>query len=440
MQDQSRSPRPSASGPCNATRLAAAAVASLSVLGAVLVAAHAHAETRPTAADVTARNPAPARLLRSLVRDPSAYDPKKTAVATDLLLGDLLFHSPLTLGAKAREIGLSCNGCHPNGAAHTTLALGDLSNRPGNVDLTTGFFRAGANNHVADFLSIPSIRGARYTPPYGYGAESASLGEALDHHAVASFGGAPLPRAQLTALVRYVQDLDFLPNANLDAHGRITARAGEAARRGETYFDRPRAQLGGMSCASCHPASSMFRDGRTHRVGSGTGTQAGALDDAFDTPTLLGTAETAPYFHDGRFATLADVVTFFDQGYGLGLGTDEKRDLIAYVEAVGAVDQKTDARSTPQKMQDTFIYLELLLAGDAMDDRSVWSMALDACITELARQQKPARVADRAIVDEAQLKSLAQRVRSGSTLAGMRPEVADIAKDLAKLAADYGTP
>lgn len=411
--------------------------AAACVAAAVLVSGPADAENRPTAADVALKSPGPARLLRSLVRDPSAYDPQKTAVATDVLLGDLLFHSPLTLGPKARELGLSCNGCHQNGAANNTLTLGDLSNKPGNVDLTTGFFRAGANNHTADFLSIPSLRGARYTAPYGYGAESASLGEALDHHTVASFGGAPLPRAQLTALVRYVQELDFVPNANLDSHGRMTARAGEAARRGEVYFDRPRAQLAGMSCASCHPASSMFRDGHTHRVGSGPSTQAGALDDAFDTPTLLGTAETAPYFHDGRFATLSDVVTFFDQTYGLSLGTDEKRDLIAYVEAVGAVDQKTDARTTGQKLQDTFIYLELLLAGDAMDDRSVWSMALDACITELARRERPARVADRAIVDEAQLKSLAQRVRSGSTLSGMRPEVADLAKDLTKLAADW---
>ncbi len=414
------------------------ASAFVSLAGALVAAGvPAHAETRPTAADVTPRSPAPARLLRSLARDPSAYDPKKTGVATDLLLGDLLFHSPLALGAKARELGLSCNGCHPNGAAHTALTLGDLSNRPGNVDLTTGFFRAGADNRAPDFLSIPSLRGARYTAPYGYGAETASLTEAVDHHAVASFGGAPLPRAQLTALVRYVQDLDFLPNANLDAHGRISARAGEAARRGEAYFDRPRAQLAGMSCASCHPASSMFRDGRTHRVGSGPSAQAGALDDAFDTPTLLGTAETAPYFHDGRFATLSDVVSFFDQSYGLGLPADEKRDLTAYVEAVGAVDQKTDGRATPQKLQDTFIYLELLLGGDAMDDRSVWSMALDACITELARPQRPARVADRAIVDEAQLKSLSQRVRSGATLSGMRPDVVDLSKDLYRLAADW---
>jgi cytochrome c peroxidase len=412
--------------------------ACITLLATALVVADAHAESRPTAADVALKSPGPARLLRSIVRDPSAYDPKKTSVATDVLLGDLVFHSPLTLGPKAREIGLSCNGCHQNGSTNNALTLGDLSNKPGNVDLTTGFFRAGANNHAADFLSIPSLRGARYTAPYGYGAENASLSEEVDHHAVAAFGGAPLPRAQLIALVRYVQDLDFVPNANLDVHGRVTLRAGEPARRGETYFERPRAQFAGMSCASCHPASSMFRDGRSHRVGSGPSTQAGALDDAFDTPTLLGTAETAPYFHDGRFATLADVVAFFDQSYGLSLGTDEKRDLVAYVEAVGAVDVKTDARTVPQKLQDTFIYLELLLAGDAMDDRSVWSMALDACLTELSRQARPARAADRAIVDEAQLKALAQRVRSGATLSSMRAEVADLAKDLAKLAADYG--
>jgi hypothetical protein len=399
----------------------------------------AHADTRPTSADVTPKSPAPARYVRSLARTPSAYDPKKNGIPTDLLLGDLLFHSPLVLGPKARELALSCNGCHPNGAAHTTLTLGDLSNKPGNVDLTTGFFRAGADNHASDFRSIPSLRGARYTAPYGHEGLNASLSESVDQHVTASFGGAPLPRAQLMALVRYVQELDFVPNGNLDVHGRILARAGEAARRGEAQFDKPRPQFAGLSCSGCHPASSMFRDGHSHRVGSGggAGTPVGAIDDAFDTPTLLGTAETAPYFHDGRFATLSDVVGFFDQSYGLGLQADEKRDLVAYLEAVGAVDLRNDARSNTQKMQDTFIYLELLVAGDAMDDRSVWSMALDAAIAELARPQRPARLADRVLSDEVQLKSLGQRVRSGATLSGMRPEVAELSRELWRLAAEW---
>ena len=42
--------------------------------------------------------------------------------------------------------------------------------------------------------------------------------------------------------------------------------------------------------------------------------------------------------HDGSLATLADVVEWFDSEHSLGLANDEKADLTAYLEAVGAAD------------------------------------------------------------------------------------------------------
>ena len=45
----------------------------------------------------------------------------------DLLLGDLLFHSPHVLGATAQRDGLSCHVCHPNGATNATLVLAGAS-------------------------------------------------------------------------------------------------------------------------------------------------------------------------------------------------------------------------------------------------------------------------------------------------------------------------
>ena len=122
----------------------------------------------------------------------------------------------------------------------------------------------------------------------------------------------PLPPRKLAALVRYVQDLDFLPNANLDARSHLTARASEAARRGEAIFTRAEPGFDGGSCATCHDPSTFFRDGRVHRLGTATSPSPSAVDGGYETPTLLGTAETAPYFHDGRFATLREVVGWFD--------------------------------------------------------------------------------------------------------------------------------
>lgn len=70
----------------------------------------------------------------------------------------------------------------------------------------------------------------------------------------------------------------------------------------------------------------------------------------FKTPTLRNVALTAPYMHNGVFATLEEVMDFYDVGGGVGLGLDvpnqtlapdslhlsgeEKRDLIAFLHAL----------------------------------------------------------------------------------------------------------
>lgn len=401
-----------------------------------LFAARAAANPHVDPDGVHARLPAPARYLRTLAHNPEGYDPQRAAVATNLLLGNLLFHSPAVLGSKAAALGLSCNMCHPNGAAHTTLVLGNLSDKPGNVDLSTSYFRAGADDHRADFVNVPSLRGVRFTGPYGHDGRTASLSEFTSGVIESEFGGAPLSRAELAALVLYMQDFDFLPNANLDAHGRLTVRAGEAARRGEVLFEMPRPGFGGSSCATCHPASSYFRDGRVHRVGRTAPPSPDALEDGEETPTLLGTAETAPYFHDGRFASLGEVVAYFDIEFHLGMRPRDRDDLTAYLVAIGTVDRTEDDRTLAQRMTDTFRYLELCSSGPALDDSRVWIMALDLARQELTRQAPPA-VAARVRADAWTLDAVLWRVVTGSPLASIREDVRGLTRELSRLAADW---
>src|SRR6476646_10044972 len=137
--------------------------------------------------------PLPARYLRTLAHDPGGYDPTRSDGVIDLLLGDLLFHSPHILGAEARRLGLSCHVCHPNGATNATLSIEGVSDRPGNVDLTTAHFRAGADNRIADGVNTPSLRGARFTGPYGRDGRTASLSEFVRDVVSNEFGGGPLP-------------------------------------------------------------------------------------------------------------------------------------------------------------------------------------------------------------------------------------------------------
>jgi hypothetical protein len=381
----------------------------------------------------------PARYLRTLAHDPGGYDPIRVdgTGVIDLLLGDLLFHSPHILGAEARRLGLSCHVCHPNGATNATLAIEGVSDRPGNVDLTTAHFRAGADNRIVDPINTPSLRGVRFTSPYGRDGRTASLSEFVRDVVTNEFGGAPLPPAQLSALVRYVQDLDFLPNANLDERGRLTARASASARRGEALFMAPRAGFDGGSCATCHVRTSFFRDGRAHRLMSGHPPSPHAIDDGFETPTLLGTAESAPFFHDGRFATLADIVAWFDRTFALGLAAGERADLTAYLRAVGAVDRRDDDRSRAQRMVETFVYLGLLVDGDVRDDRAIWNGAIDAVLAEMARHPRAAAVEPTIAALEGRLRSLAARVNAGAPLPELRPEIIETRRRLIRLAADW---
>ncbi|MCO5102176.1 MAG: hypothetical protein M9885_15005 [Burkholderiaceae bacterium] len=155
------------------------------------------------------------------------------------------------------------------------------------------------------------------------------------------------------------------------------ARRGDAdalsalAREGLRLFE------GKAGCARCH-SGDAFTDGRLHRLGvpdnpqilrdpertvsllrhhavlgarepmsvrSDTGAQAwthrAADRGRFATPSLRGVAHTAPYMHNGSFATLAQVIAFYDRGGGpaselqpLGLDAHERDALVAFLEAL----------------------------------------------------------------------------------------------------------
>src|SRR4051794_2804196 len=133
-------------------RLALAAAISLSLLGCAREPAAPVVERSPPARAFPLLSPLPARYLRTLAYDPGGYDAASPpggparGEASDLLLGDLLYHAPSTLGPRARALGVSCQSCHPNGATNAAFVLEDLGDRPGNVDLSTRFFRAGADD------------------------------------------------------------------------------------------------------------------------------------------------------------------------------------------------------------------------------------------------------------------------------------------------------
>ena len=257
--------------------------------------------------------------------------------------GDMLFDSPEIVGPRARALGFACSACHNRGDVNRALFVPGLSRRAGGIDIDNGFFNPRGNDGRLDPLDVPSLRGIRFTAPYGRDGRIASLREFARNVIVGELGGPEPSPLILDALVAYMNEFDFLPAPLLARDGTLNGRASAAARRGEAIFNRPFAAMSGRSCASCHIPDGNFVDGRRHDIGSVAPSSPHARDGALDTPTLLGSLYTAPYFHDGSVPTLAAVVDWFDGRYRLGLDAGEKADLTAYLEAVGTGEEPFEA-------------------------------------------------------------------------------------------------
>jgi cytochrome c peroxidase len=299
-------------------------------------------------------------------------------------LGNLAFSSPAILGEVARQAGVSCATCHVNGAGNAKFFMPNMSTRPGNFDTTGPLFNPNANNFVLDPVRIPSLRGARYLAPYGHDGRMASLRDFVHNVIVNEFAGPePAPRI-VDAVVAYIQDIDFLPNPILGPGGRLTGTITEAERRGEALFSRPFPHDPGMSCAGCHVPSAGFVDHQQHDVGSG---------GLFKTPTLRNADFNAPYFHDGRFDNYDQVVGHFDRVFDLGLSAQDRRDLVAYVTAVGDGTQPYERDGAGGTLKEINDFSTVLATAIPAADKEIVALAVDTIGNELREltERYPAR-------------------------------------------------
>jgi hypothetical protein len=289
-------------------------------------------------------------------------------------LGDLAFNSPDILGGTAVRAGMSCGTCHVNGAGNSRLFVPGASTRPGNFDTTGSLFNHKADNGVLDPVRVPSLRGERFLAPYGHDGHIASLRDFVRNVIVNEFSGPEPSPTILDALVAYIEDIDFLKNQSLDSNGRLTGQSNEAERRGETIFSRPFPRDASMSCASCHIPSAGFVDHRQHDVGSG---------GLIKTPTLLNADFNAPYFHDGRYGRLDQVVDHFDRVFELGLTSQDRSDLTAYLKAVGDGVVPYDLDGVTGRMKEINDFASVLDFAIPAHDSAVVELAVSTIGREL---------------------------------------------------------
>jgi len=138
---------------------------------------------------------------------------------------------------------------------------------------------------------------------------------------------------ELDALAAYVSSLDHVnPSPFRNADGTLTPDA----LAGRVTFER-------LGCDTCHAGSELTDSSRNllHDVGTITplsGKRAGEALLGFDTPTLLGVWETAPYLHDGSAPTLRDVLISKNHddlhGFVSSLTSREVDELVAYLQQI----------------------------------------------------------------------------------------------------------
>jgi mono/diheme cytochrome c family protein/DNA-binding beta-propeller fold protein YncE len=196
----------------------------------------------------------------------------------------------------------------------------------------SGDGRACATCHVdgrEDSLVWASPDGPRQTPmlagrlaktaPYGWNGN----GKDLPAHVKKTFSrlrGSGLQGDDRDDLIAYIQSLPTPTALNT-----TTSKAeSDLVARGEKIFDAPE-----TGCANCHGDDGRTPDGEQHDVKSASG----EAHKKFDTPSLEFAGATAPYFHDGRYATLSELLKKSDgkMGNTKQLSEDDLAALEAFV-------------------------------------------------------------------------------------------------------------
>ncbi|MBX3197943.1 MAG: hypothetical protein KF894_07335 [Labilithrix sp.] len=203
-----------------------------------------------------------------------AAAPLPVKLPAEYALGRILFHA--AGDARIAADGRACASCHPDGRD----------------DAITWATPEGPRR------SIMLAGRVAPTPPYSWNGDETTLHKHLAN-TFDRLSGKGLRSIELDALVTYVTQMPAPPpSASVDA---------PRVERGRAIFASREA-----GCATCH-SGATFTDGKNHDVGSKHKADRGS---AFNTPSLRLVGGAGPYFHDGRYASLSELLTKTDGKMG----------------------------------------------------------------------------------------------------------------------------
>jgi YVTN family beta-propeller protein len=221
---------------------------------------------------------------------------------TTVRRGEFLFHDAV----HCFQQWVSCTSCHPGTRADGV-----------NWDLL--------NDGMTNPKNAKSLVGSWATPPAMSLGVRANMGVAVEKGFLFIQFVVPTPE-ELHAVRSYLR---WIPHIRSPFHRKADGTLDDSASRGKKLFDD-------AGCASCHPAP-LYTDLEMYDVGTFS-KRDGAKPAPFDTPSLLELYRTAPYLHDGRAATLEDVLTKHNRNDEHGLTADftpqQIKDLVAFLKSL----------------------------------------------------------------------------------------------------------
>jgi cytochrome c peroxidase len=276
-----------------------------------------------------------------------------------IALGRKLFHDPVLSGNGT----MACATCHAQATAFADprrVSPGSeggegTRNAPALINLAwnDGFFWDGRAHSIEDQAREPVPNPIEMNLPWDQAIPRLAAHAEYPALFRAAFGTDAITEDLVVKAIAQFERTLVSKSSPYDRFLNQGEPLSEAAHRGFTLFFSEEGD-----CFHCH-GTRLFTDNEFHNNGldavpADPGLEALTGDPLdrgrFRTPTLRNVEYTAPYMHDGRFATLEEVVDHYSegiqpspsldpvlgvhQGGGVSLTADQKADLIAFLKSL----------------------------------------------------------------------------------------------------------
>lgn len=229
---------------------------------------------------------------------------EETKVDDQIARGKILFHST----ALSANNDIACMNCHP---------YGNVDRRNWDVGLSDG-------NGGTRKWDTQTLWGVDKTAPYLWDGSVSSLKETIRHVVDVVMGqntNPPISESDLDDLTAFTASFPVPISPFLNTDGSMT----DLQKKGKKIFEDPNRG----NCTKCHFGES-FTDNKKWKVGNFW----------IETPSLLAMWDTHPFWHNGKFKTVWDLLEGHTWIVGPNdtispaLSFDEKKALEAYLNAL----------------------------------------------------------------------------------------------------------